>query len=134
VSLLPCITKSARGCACRERAAKETAEQEAAEEPETAEQEASRGPKHTSMRGKYTKHMPECMVGGCKKLAVRDRENQYKFCVAHGGGLRCLFQGCGTAAQTGAGLGEYCNAHGPRCSVDGCTNGAKAFGRCTKHR
>ena len=163
VSLLPCITKSARGCACRERAAKETAEheaeepetaeqepaaepaaeQEAAEEPETAEHEAEEpetdedeAEEHQTdeQTARWKDRMPaRCERQGCNMLAKADPHGNIHFCGRHGGGFRCKAPGCTKNAIMGPGLREFCTNHGPRCNVLGCGNGQRRNGLCKKH-
>ena len=132
VSLLPCITKSARGCACRERAAKETAEHEA-EEPETDEDEAEEH-QTDEQTARWKDRMPaRCERQGCNMLAKADPHGNIHFCGRHGGGFRCKAPGCTKNAIMGPGLREFCTKHGPRCNVLGCGNGQRRNGLCKKH-
>jgi len=100
-----------------------------AEEPETDEPDGRTYGPYRSMR-----RAPFCMVDGCEKLAICDREGRTVYCIAHGGGLRCLAPGCGQSALLYKGLRQYCAYHGPRCEFDGCTAAAMRGGRCRKHR
>jgi hypothetical protein len=67
----------------------------------------------------------------CTKSAIGTTE----LCVAHGGGTRCLTEGCGKSAQPG-GI-QHCQAHGggKRCQTEGCTTAALSGGsqHCWPH-
>jgi hypothetical protein len=56
-------------------------------------------------------------------------------CIAHGGGRRCLQEGCSTGAADGG--PQYCIAHGGgrRCQKEGCTKAAASGGtpHCIAH-
>lgn len=70
-----------------------------------------------------------CLQDECKKGA----EGKTAFCKAHGGGRRCQFSKCGKSAE---GRTDYCIAHGGgrRCSHDGCKRAARGkTGKCIKH-
>jgi hypothetical protein len=66
---------------------------------------------------------------GCKK----GRAGKTLYCKAHGGGKRCTFPSCTTAARGG---GTLCQAHGggKRCQYPGCQKGAESpTDRCKAH-
>ena len=127
VSLLPCITKSARGCVCRERAAQETAEQEPAEQPAAEEEPAPQPAAEQDERNAAGWFI--CRFVGCEKLAqtATNRWDVPGYCVAHGGGHRCRYEGCTVAASRDRdGRTEFCIRHGGglRCQHEGCNKGA----------
>lgn len=67
-------------------------------------------------------------MDGCSKCA----QGSTKFCIAHGGGRRCTFEGCTKGARDKF----YCAAHGGgrRCATDGCTKSAVGgTNLCTFH-
>eukprot|EP00854_Cymbomonas_tetramitiformis_P033677 gene33677-43349_t len=51
------------------------------------------------------------------------RKGTTPFCKAHGGGVRCQYEGCSTSARGTLG---YCKAHGGvrKCEQKGCNNAA----------
>uniref|UniRef100_A0A7S2WFC7 WRKY19-like zinc finger domain-containing protein n=1 Tax=Mucochytrium quahogii TaxID=96639 RepID=A0A7S2WFC7_9STRA len=64
----------------------------------------------------------ECEIIGCDRI----RRGKTPFCKKHGGGPRCMKDGCDTAAVSGrSGL---CQLHGGgrRCGVDGCDKAARS--------
>ena len=58
-----------------------------------------------------------CKYDGCIKIAIGD------FCVSHGGGKRCVEDGCESSARSKS---DFCKKHGggKRCKQDGCNNSA----------
>lgn len=56
----------------------------------------------------------------CTKRAIRPTD----FCVAHGGGLRCKYEGCNKSAISPT---DFCVGHGggKRCQYEGCSNSAR---------
>jgi len=58
------------------------------------------------------------------------------FCIRHGGGKRCEFEGCikGASGSIGGGA-RFCITHGGgrRCKVDNCKSTAKKNGLCSTH-
>lgn len=72
--------------------------------------------------------MNKCAHLDCQKF----RQSGTSFCIAHGGGRRCTFEGC-TRAARGA---KFCAAHGggKRCIADGCTRSCVGkSGMCISH-
>jgi hypothetical protein len=71
-------------------------------------------------------------LGGCTKKVAQGSTTGRRFCVAHGGGRRCTFQGCDKAARDK----YFCAAHGggKRCCVEGCNKSAVGgSAQCTRH-
>jgi hypothetical protein len=62
-----------------------------------------------------------CLHEGCSKAAARGGP---EFCKAHGGGRRCLHEGCYKSAQGGT---RHCKAHGGgrRCVHEACPKSAE---------
>jgi hypothetical protein len=70
----------------------------------------------------------KCQRAGCTKCA----QGSTKFCIAHGGGRRCIVEGCNRGARDKS----FCAAHGggKRCVVEGCTKSAVGGSKlCTGH-
>ncbi|CAK9022538.1 Probable WRKY transcription factor 19 (WRKY DNA-binding protein 19), partial [Durusdinium trenchii] len=78
---------------------------------------------HGGDRGK------RCGEEGCEKGAAKGG-----FCISHGGGRRCEFEGC---MKSASGKSLLCVAHGgqrkKRCAEQGCEKGAKKGGYCKSH-
>jgi hypothetical protein len=74
-----------------------------------------------------------CTYVGCSTSA----QGTTKFCIAHGGGRRCQFNGAGGCTKSAiAGPNPLCRKHGggPRCSNADCDKSARAgYDLCAKH-
>jgi hypothetical protein len=58
------------------------------------------------------------------------------FCIRHGGGKRCEYEGCTKGASGSIGGGaKFCITHGGgrRCKVENCRSTAKKNGVCSSH-
>ena len=74
-----------------------------------------------------------CQAVSCTRCASKG----YFYCITHGGGHRCTYQGCTSAAASG-GTELLCKAHGGgrRCTFQGCTKSAASGGTellCVAH-
>jgi hypothetical protein len=70
----------------------------------------------------------KCHKAGCSKCA----QGATKYCIAHGGGRRCIVEGCTKGARDKS----FCAAHGggKRCCVEGCIKSAVGGSSlCTGH-
>ncbi|GAQ90386.1 hypothetical virus protein [Klebsormidium nitens] len=80
------------------------------------------------MAGKRKRSGQLCVTNACTKVA-RSKNH----CVEHGGGRRCLTEGC---TKSAAGKTDHCVEHGGghRCLTEGCTKSAAGkTDRCIEH-
>lgn len=80
-----------------------------------------------ALKRKDQKH---CKVEGCTK-----KNRSHGVCSRHGGGRRCMIDGCTKGADTTSPL-NLCIAHGGgrECAIDGCTTSARGGIKfCLKH-
>jgi len=72
----------------------------------------------------------KCIEGSCGRIGLG---KDVKRCKSHGGGKRCLWEGCKTAAQGGT---AFCISHGggKRCQFSGCHKAAQGKTQyCVSH-
>ncbi|KAJ0404911.1 hypothetical protein ATCC90586_001019 [Pythium insidiosum] len=71
-------------------------------------------------------HRRQCGAQECNKYALSGG-----YCISHGGGKPCRFDGCTTVAQSGG----LCKAHGggSKCKSPGCGSVARRKGFCMMH-
>jgi len=78
-----------------------------------------RGRRPSSLSGKRKHESKLCTFEGCAKMA---HGPTYLYCLRHGGGYRCQYDGCIRSAYST----KFCSKHGggPRCQWEGCIKGA----------
>jgi len=82
----------------------------------------------STMIGASNCNVRTCQFPGCNKCS----QGSTKFCIAHGGGRRCTVDGCSKGARDK----KYCSAHGggKRCSFENCSKAAVGGSKlCTGH-